>query len=332
MSGGVDSSAAALILKEQGYDVTGATMLLSGNENDARDSADVCRVIGIPHVVLDMRERFVDEVERPFCDSYIAGETPNPCIICNKRIKFGAFLDYATENGFDLIATGHYVKKDILDGVPVIRCASDKRKDQSYMLWQLSSQQIERSVFPLAELTKDEIRAICSDAGLSVASRKDSQDICFVPDGDYASFITKLTNYTSVEGNYIDENGKVLGKHKGNIHYTVGQRKGLGIALGEPAYVLAKNVADNTVTLGKNESLFKKILTAHSANITANTHLPGRFDVKIRYAHTASSATVRDLGNGRLEIEFDEPQRAPACGQAAVIYLGDGLVGGAFIE
>ena len=145
----------------------------------------------------------------------------------------------------------------IVDGVPVIRSASDKKKDQSYMLWQLSQEQIERSVFPLAELTKDEIRAICASASLSVASRKDSQDICFVPDGDYASFITKLTNYISVEGNYIDESGKILGTHKGNIHYTVGQRKGLGIALGEPAYVLGKNVSDNTVTLGKNESLFK---------------------------------------------------------------------------
>ena len=200
------------------------------------------------------------------------------------------------------------------------------------MLWQLSQEQIERSVFPLAELTKDEIRAICASASLSVASRKDSQDICFVPDGDYASFITKLTNYISVEGNYIDESGKILGTHKGNIHYTVGQRKGLGIALGEPAYVLGKNVSDNTVTLGKNESLFKKSLTAHSANISAIASLPGRFDVKIRYAHTASAATVRDLGNGRLEIEFDEPQRAAARGQSAVIYLGDILVGGAFIE
>lgn len=332
MSGGVDSAAAALLLKRDGYDVTGVTMLLSGNEKDAEDAASTCRAIGIEHITLDLRKEFEELVERPFCESYLKGETPNPCIICNKRIKLGKLLDYALEKGYDAIATGHYARLDVIDGHTVLKRATDVKKDQSYMLWQLSEDQLAHAVFPLAELTKEEIRAITANAELPSFDRRDSQDICFVPDGDYVSFIKKLVGHEPLPGDFVDGDGKVLGKHSGNIRYTVGQRKGLGISLGEPAYVLSRDPMANTVTLGRDAELYMSEITLCDINLSPILSLPCRAEVKIRYAHTAAPATVEQLDGDRLKVTFDEPQRAPAAGQSAVIYRDDLLVGGGFIQ
>lgn len=333
MSGGVDSSAAALFLLEKGYDVTGLTLrLASEGEKDIADAADVCRKIGIPHIALDMRAEFERLVERPFCEAYISGETPNPCVICNKYIKFGLLLGYADENGFERIATGHYASIAEYNGHTLIRRADDKKKDQSYVLWQLPESTVKRAIFPLASMTKPEVRDVSADHGFENAYRSDSQDICFVPDGDYVAFIERLTGYRCESGNFIDREGNILGTHRGNIRYTVGQRKGLGISLGEPAYVLCRNASDNSVTLGRDEDLFRCEITLHDSRVSEAFPLLGRFDVKIRYAHRASPATVTDLGGGRLRVEFDEPQRAPAKGQSAVLYSGDLLCGGGFIE
>lgn len=332
MSGGVDSSVAAVILQNQGYAVGGATMLLSDNEPDAKDAKEVCDKLGIEHFTIDCREQFEKLIKKPFAESYLNGETPNPCVDCNKLIKFGLFLDFAKEHGYDLIATGHYVKRGEIGGVPVILCADDKRKDQSYVLWQLSQDQISHSVFPLSDIEKSEVRAIAEDRGLISAHKSDSQDICFVPDGDYAAFIRRETACECAPGDFRDADGNIIGKHSGIINYTVGQRKGLGLAFGEPRYVLSKCTETNTVTLGKNEELFKKKVYLRDINISAAFSLPARFDVKIRYAHLAQPATVSMLDNNEILIEFDEPQRAPAPGQSAVIYAGDVLVGGGIIK
>lgn len=333
MSGGVDSSAAALLLCDAGYDVTGVTLrLASDGECDVADAASVCRSIGIPHVALDMQKEFKSLVELPFCEAYLRGETPNPCITCNKYIKFGLLLNYADENGYELISTGHYVGKTEYRGHTLLRRADDEKKDQSYVLWQLPESTVKRALFPLCGLTKPEIRALTEARGLVTAKRSDSQDICFVPDGDYVAFIENLTGTHTPAGNYVDADGRVLGTHLGHVRYTVGQRKGLGIALGEPAFVTAKDPVANTVTLGKDAELFKREITVHSTRISEAFPLPWRFKVKLRYAHRAADAEVSDLGDGRLRIVFDEPQRAPAKGQSAVIYFDGMLCGGGFIE
>ncbi len=332
MSGGVDSAAAALLLSRKGYEVTGVTLLLSGNEKDAADAAASCEILGIKHLTLDLRDEFVELVERPFCEAYLAGQTPNPCVICNKRIKLGKLLDYADQNGYDAIATGHYVRRETIDGHTVLRRAADEKKDQSYMLWQLSEEQLSRAVFPLAELTKDEIRDLTRAASLPVFDRHDSQDICFVPDGDYVSFIKKLTGYETSVGDFIDRNGKVIGKHQGNVRYTVGQRKGLGVGFGEPMYVLSRDPKANTVTLGRDSELYRQEIVIRDINVFSITKLPARCDVKIRYAHKPCPALVERIDETHLKITFDEPQRAPARGQSAVLYLGDLLAGGGFIE
>ncbi len=332
MSGGVDSAAAALLLKREGYDVTGVTMLLSGNETDAEDARATCDRIGIEHITLDLKSEFVELVERPFCEAYLAGQTPNPCVICNKRIKLGRLLNYAEENGYDAVATGHYVRLAEIDGHTVLRRAADEKKDQSYMLWQLSEEQLSRAVFPLAELTKDEIRAIAADAALPRSDRPDSQDICFVPDGDYVSFIKALTGHTPAPGDFLDRDGKVIGRHQGNIRYTVGQRKGLGMGFGEPMYVISRDPDSNTVTLGRNDELFRSELIILDIRLSAVASFPAKYDVKIRYAHKPCPALVERIDETHLKLTFDEPQRAPAPGQSAVFYLGDLLAGGGIIE
>ena len=330
MSGGVDSTAAALILKNGGYDVTGVTLLLSGNEKDAKDAEKVAGMIGIPHVTLDLKKEFAELVKKPFVKAYIDGETPNPCVICNKRIKFGLLGEYADENGFDFIATGHYVGVTDFNGHKVLRKAGDGRKDQSYVLWQLSEDRISKLLFPLSDKSKDEIRKIAASAGLPNADRKDSQDICFIPDGDYAAFIEKTVGSTKKIGDFVDANGNIIGKHSGIINFTVGQRKGLGMGFGEPMYVLDKDVNTNTVTLGTNDELFKSEVTIRNANISEAFDLTETFTVKIRYSQKSTAAKI--YRNGEFyTIKFEEPVRAPAKGQSAVIYYGDLLVGGGFI-
>ena len=346
MSGGVDSSVCGLLLREAGYDCRGVMMRLFSPEDilsnapcaDKNAEADAARVavaLGFPFSVHDFSGEFRREVIEYFIRTYEAGGTPNPCVQCNKTMKFGKLIELALAQNCDKIATGHYARivKDA-NGRSLLICAADRPKDQTYVLWQLSQEQLSRTLLPLGELTKAEVRAIAEAHGLCNANRKDSQDICFIPDGDYAAFIEHVTHKKPVPGNFVDLDGRVLGKHQGAIRYTVGQRKGLGIALGAPAYVCSKDMKMNTVTLGKNEDLFRDTLTAHEINLIATDKLtaPIRAEAKIRYSAQPAPCTVEQTENDTLVVRFDTPQRAITGGQSLVLYDGDTVIGGGIIE
>lgn len=341
MSGGVDSSVAAYLLLQSEYDVTGATMTLyrshgeTGDTQDVLDARSVCAQMGIPHITYDMGEAFCRCVIQPFIDVYEAGGTPNPCVVCNRHIKFGALLDAALADGADGLATGHYarISKDG-SGRTLLLKAADEGKDQSYFLWQLSQAILSRVLFPLGEMAKAEIRAIAAELDLATAHKSDSQDICFVPNGDYAAFIESYTGRSPVAGEFVDEDGRVLGSHKGIIHYTVGQRKGLGIALGAPMFVVAKDATSRRVVLGSNERLFTKQVPLRDVNLIATDRLdaPVRAVVKLRNAHRGAPATVQITGDRQGLVIFDEPQRAAAPGQSAVFYDGNVVIGGGIIQ
>ncbi len=332
MSGGVDSSAAALILKEKGYSVTGLTLKLCelDKQQDLRDAKAVCRKLGLEHITLDLKADFKEKVIDRFVVQYKQGLTPNPCLECNKHIKFGKMLDAAIEMGFDKIATGHYARVEKQGDRYILKKAEDASKDQSYVLYSLTQHQLSRLELPLGNLTKAEIRKKAEESGLAIANRPDSQDICFVPDGDYAAFIEKTYGEVFEKGSYTDINGKPLGEHQGVIHYTVGQRKGLGIALGRPQFVIDKNAQTNTVILGDEEHLFKSEVRVTQVNFIPFDKLEGemRVKAKLRYRHTEADAVIYPLDNGDVKIIFSSPQRAPARGQAAVFYDGDIVVGG----
>lgn len=340
MSGGVDSAVTAALLSQK-YDVTGITLrLYDGNDPDlckkldreAQDAADVCRKLNINHTVLDFKDKFANSVIKYFIDEYIAGRTPNPCVCCNINIKFGAMLDYALDHGFDAIATGHYAKVEKCGDRYLLKKATDISKDQSYVLYGLTQHQLSKTVFPLGDYTKPQIREIASDMNLCVARKSDSQDICFVPDGDYAAFIKKITGLDFATGNYLDINGNVLGKHKGIINYTVGQRKGLGIALGKPAFVISKDAVSNNVILGDEQHLFYKNVEVENVNIIAADNLDGvKCKAKLRYRHTEQDCIIHQTGKNTVTLEFDTPQRAPSSGQSAVFYDGDTVLGGGII-
>lgn len=337
MSGGVDSSAAALYLINDGYDITGVTLCLHQTieeSQDARDAKAVADKLGFPHVTLDWNELFRKQVQERFVQGYLCGETPNPCIECNRYIKFGALWDWASARGFDFLATGHYarIERDENGETKLLR-ALDITKDQSYVLYSLSREQLNHALFPLGGKTKAEIRAKALEKGLISAKKPDSQDICFIPDGDYVSFLERFTGEKYPQGDYIDKNGNVLGKHQGMVCYTVGQRKGLGVAFGAPRYVLSKSAADNTVTLGLNEELFSDTLYMRDVNfLTEVPAEPFRAEVKARYRHGAQPATVYPDGeSGLVKVVFDEKQRAITPGQAAVMYDGDVVIGGGTI-
>ena len=346
MSGGVDSSVCGLLLRDAGYDCRGVMMRLFSPEdilssapcadkNAEADAARVAEALGFPFSVHDFSGEFRREVIDYFIRTYEEGGTPNPCVQCNKTMKFGGLAALATQKGCDMIATGHYARiiKDP-SGRSLLTCATDKSKDQTYVLWQLSQEQLSRTLLPLGELTKAEVREIAEANGLCNAHRKDSQDICFVPDGDYAAFIEHVTHKTPKPGNFVDLDGHVLGRHKGAIHYTIGQRKGLGIALGAPAYVCSKNMKKNTVTLGKNEDLFRDTLIAHEINLIATDKLtaPIRAEAKIRYSAQPAPCTVEQTDTDTLTVHFDTPQRAITGGQSLVLYDGDTVIGGGIIE
>ncbi len=339
MSGGVDSSAAALLLGQQGYDVIGVTLSLCNGlckpNNDIADAALICQRLGIEHYAPDLSDDFKSFVVNNFVDEYLNGRTPNPCIKCNRHIKFGAMLDYAKEKlCCDRIATGHYARISRQGDRFLLSKASDRLKDQTYMLYTLTQNQLAHSVFPLGEYTKEEIRQIAKDAELVTAERPDSQDICFVPDGDYAGFIQRYCDIKTEAGSFIDTDGNILGQHNGHIHYTVGQRKGLGIALGSPAFVLEKNAENNTVTLSTDhEKLFYKTVEVKDVNLIALDALTEQIcaSAKLRYRHTEQPAILHPIDRDRLIIEFDKPQRAPAPGQAAVFYDGETVIGGGII-
>lgn len=336
MSGGVDSSVAAKRLIDNGYTVAGVTLELCDGENERNinDARAVCERMGIEHFAVNLRNEFEKFVIADFISEYKKGNTPNPCIVCNKYIKFGAMLDIANEMGYQKIATGHYARvKKTDDGRYLLLTALDESKDQSYVLYNLTQKQLSQVLFPLGGLEKSEVRDIAETEGFINADRPDSQDICFVPDADYAGFISRTDEYTAPIGNYVDINGNVLGKHKGVINYTIGQRKGLGIALGKPAFVIDKNAQTNDVVLGDEEYLFKKEVILKDVNFIPFDSLNSemRVTAKLRYRHKAAAATIVPLENKQVKIVFDEPQRAPSAGQAAVFYNGEIVIGGGTI-
>lgn len=340
MSGGVDSSVAAVILAEQGLAVSGVTLLLcdkGGTElTDVADAKAVCDRLSVPHYVFDFMDKFKKEVIDRFVNQYKSGLTPNPCIECNKYIKFNQMLDEAEKLGQDFIATGHYARRefDSASGRYLLKRAADINKDQSYVLYDLTQSQLEKVLFPLGDLTKPQVREIAQKYGFVSANRPDSQDICFIPDGDYAKFIEKYTDEKQVKGNYLDVNGKILGQHQGAIKYTLGQRKGLGIALGKPQFVISKSMENNTVTLGDEELLFKKNAIITDCNFVTFDKLESsmRITAKARYRQKDSAATIHPLSETEVLLEFDSPQRAMTPGQSAVFYDGDVVIGGGKIK
>lgn len=342
MSGGVDSSAAALLLRRQGYDCDGAMLKLIPNSDsrccsadDAEDARAVAYRLGMKFYVFNEVDAFRREVMDRFVSEYCAGRTPNPCIDCNRCLKFGALLDRAVTLGYDYIATGHYarVRYDEAAGRYRLLRGADRRKDQSYVLYQLTQYQLGHLLLPVGDYDKPAIRENAREAGLANADKSDSQDICFVPDGDYVSFL--LSQGVTLEpGDFVDEAGHVLGRHRGLPCYTIGQGKGLGIAVGKHVYVLAKNETGNTVVLGDNDKLFRRTLTACRVNWVAGETpaVPFRCTAKTRYSQVEAPALAEPLPEGRLRLTFDEPQRAITAGQAAVLYDGDEVLGGGTIE
>ncbi len=339
MSGGVDSAISAHLLKSRGYDVTAVNCCFYKNENGDKSAVEDARAVserlGIAFTVKDMTSSFREKVIESFIDTYIKGGTPNPCIVCNRLLKFGAMLDEALKEGFDCIATGHYarIEKDEATGRYLLKKGLDTYKDQSYVLYCLTQHQLSHTIFPLGEMTKAEVRTEAERLGLVNAKRGDSQDICFIPDGDYAAFIEGYTRRSFPHGDFVTADGRVLGTHKGIIRYTVGQRKGLGLALPAPMYVKEKDTVNNRVILTDNESLFSRELFADNINLITCDRLdtPIRVKAKIRYAHREQWATVTQEGEDRLHVVFDEPQRAVAKGQSVVLYDGDTVVGGGTI-
>ena len=344
MSGGVDSSAAAVLLRQQGYSCDGAMLRLYNGEvegtccsaDDAADARSVAYGLGMKFYVFNETERFARDVMDRFVAEYCAGHTPNPCIDCNRCLKFGALLERALLLGYDYLATGHdaRVKLDEASGKYRLLRGRDRSKDQSYVLYQLGQHQLAHLLLPVGEYDKSSIRRSARQAGLINADKSDSQDICFVPDGDYTRFLQEYGGVKMIPGDFVDRAGHVLGRHKGLPCYTTGQRKGLGVSAGKHVYVLRKNAQDNTILLGDNEELFTSVLTADRVNwISGETPAsPLHVTAKTRYSQTEAAATVHPLPDGRIRVEFDVPQRAITAGQAVVLYDGEQVLGGGTIE
>ena len=346
MSGGVDSSVAAFLMKEQGCECIGATMQLFHNEDigvkrtktccsleDVEDARSVAFHLGIPYYVFNFSDDFKGQVIDRFIAAYERGATPNPCIDCNRYLKFERLYERARILGCDAIVTGHYARIEQENGRWLLKKSLDESKDQSYVLYSLTQEQLAHTRLPLGAMHKSETRRIAEEQGFYNADKPDSQDICFVPDGDYAGFIARFTGHDCSAGDFVDEEGHVLGRHKGIVHYTVGQRKGLGIAADAPLYVKQIDAASNRVVLSGNESLFSRELTANDFNWIAYDVPPRelRASARVRYHQREQAATVTVLGDGRVHLVFDEPQRAITPGQAVVLYDGDTVLGGGTI-
>ena len=348
MSGGVDSSVAAALLLEQGYDVTGVTMKLRPDEymtesvsggccslDDISDARRVCYKLGIDHIVLNFTDIFSQRVIDYFVEEYKKGRTPNPCIACNTHVKFKALLDRALALGFDYIATGHYsiitydndIKRWLLK-------KSQSSKDQSYVLYSMTQDQLSHTLMPLASMDKSQAREIARSYDLPVASKPDSQEICFVENKDYAGFIERYTNQKFACGDFVDINGNVLGRHKGIARYTIGQRKGLGVAFGRPMYVVGINAKDNTVILAEEGKQYSNVLIAENLNFIPFDFPSGPLNVKakIRYQSKPSNARLVPISSSMVRLEFEEMQRSITPGQAVVFYDGDIVVGGGTIS
>ena len=344
MSGGVDSSVAAWLMARQGYFCVGATMRMcdaslpdmANAPDPAGDAQAVADRMGIPFYAFDTTKDFRRQVIDPFVSVYEQGGTPNPCIRCNHTMKFGLLLEKALEMGCSHIVTGHYAKirQDAQTGRYLLYKAEDAAKDQSYFLAGLTQHQLSHTLFPLGELTKAEVRAIAEKQGFINARKRDSQDICFIPGGDYAAFMREYTGKNYPSGEFLDQSGKVVGTHSGAYAYTLGQRKGLGLAMGAPVYVCGKDMTANTVTVGPNEALFSDTLIAENWNWLPFPALtePLRVTAKARYRHTPCPATVYPTEDGHAKVVFDEPQRAITPGQAVVLYEGDMVIGAGTIS
>lgn len=335
MSGGVDSSVAAYLTAQKGLACLGGMLLLHG-EADTQDAQAVAERLRMPFYTFDCREDFKALVMADLVASYEAGLTPNPCIRCNRYMKFEKLLEKAQELGCEYVVSGHYsrIRRDDATGRYLLYKAADKSKDQSYVLYSLTQQQLSHLLLPLGEMSKDEVRAIAESQGFTNAHKKDSQDICFIPDGDYAAFMERFTGKNYPGGEYLDLAGKVVGRHQGAVRYTIGQRKGLNLAMGRPVYVCSKDMSANTVTVGDDKDLYRTGLIAGDANFLPFEELTEPIQVlaKARYRMVEQPATVTPLPDGKIQVDFQESQRALTPGQAVVFYDGDLVVGGATIE
>ena len=348
MSGGVDSSMAAYFMLQQGYRCMGTTMRLYRNEDigrsafhtccsqrDIDDASDVAFQLDLPYEVLDFTLDFKEQIIDKFVRIYESGGTPNPCIDCNRYMKFDKLLDFARSKGLSYVVTGHYarIEQDAQTGRWLLKKAVDLTKDQSYVLYTLTQEQLAQTLLPLGDKTKAEIRVIADQLDFCNAEKPDSQDICFVPDGDYVKFMEQYTGKHYPDGDFLDLSGKPVGRHRGAVRYTRGQRKGLGLAMGSPVYVCDKDMAKNTVSVGPESALFSHTLIAEDFNWISIPSLtaPMRVKAKARYRQPEQPATVYPTEDGKVRVEFDEPQRAMTIGQAAVLYDGDVVVGGGTI-
>lgn len=349
MSGGVDSSVAACLLKEQGYDVIGVTMQIWQEEGDVQtqenggccglsaveDARRVAWSLGIPYYVMNFRKEFKESVMDYFVDEYLCGRTPNPCIACNRYVKWEALLARSMEIGADYIATGHYARvMQLPNGRYTIQNSVTAAKDQTYALYNLTQEQLKRTLMPVGAYTKEEIRQIAEEHGLDVAKKKDSMEICFIPDNDYAGFIERTAEHVPGPGNFVDKEGNILGRHKGITHYTVGQRKGLNLAMGHPVFVTEIRPETGEVVIGEGEDVFSDHLICSNVNWMAVDGLHGkehRVMAKIRYSHKGAPCVIRELEDGTVECQFDTPQRAITPGQAVVFYEEDYVFGGGTI-
>lgn len=329
MSGGVDSSVAALLMKNEGYDCVGATMQLY-IEGDCSDAKAVAEKLHMPFYIFPLKEQFKTLVIDKFIEFYEQGKTPNPCIECNRTLKFGAMMEKMRELDADFVVTGHYARVVCENGEYKLKKAVDESKDQSYFLYMLTQEQLKHIKFPLGEYSKPEIRQIAEENNLITARKKDSQDICFVPDGDYVGFIKGYNGKEYPKGQFIHKTGFSFGEHKGIVNYTIGQRKGLGIAYKNPLYVMNIDPETNNVILGDNEDLFTDTVVAKNVNIISGKAIaePVRVLARVRYRHKEQPATAWQDEHGNLHVKFDEPQRAITKGQSLVIFDGDTVLGG----
>ncbi len=349
MSGGVDSSVAAYLLKEQGYDVIGITMQIWQDESreEKEDSNGCCglsavddarrvsNMLEIPYYVMNFKDDFKRDVIDYFVEEYQKGRTPNPCIACNRYVKWESLLTKSLQIGAEYIATGHYARivQHPQTSRYVLKKSATAHKDQTYALYNLTQDQLQHTLMPVGDYTKEEIREIAQKIGLTVAQKPDSQEICFIPDNDYGKFIQEMTHQKIKQGHFVDTKGNILGTHKGIVYYTVGQRKGLGIALGKPMFVVEIRPQTDEVVLGTNDEVFQSVLYAGDLNFMMIDGLQGemRVEGKIRYSHRAAPCTISIIKEGFIECRFDEPQRAITPGQAVVFYDGDYVVGGGTI-
>ncbi len=348
MSGGVDSSTAAWLLKNQGYEVIGATMCFGTSDksetgsnrccgfSDMEDARRVALQLGIPFYVFSFKEAFEREIIQYFCDAYQEGRTPNPCILCNEKLKFGVFLKRAMELGAEYVATGHYARLEFDERSHrfLLKRGRDRKKDQSYVLFSLSQEQLQHLLFPLGEYQKEEVRRVALEVGLRVHDKPESQEICFISDNSYHSFLLERLKERIQEGPIIDLEGNALGKHKGIPFYTIGQRRGLRLAKGKPLYVIGIDYPKNALLVGEEKDVYRKDFLVHSPNWirSEKVDFPISCEVKIRYNHPGAEAMLHSMEENQIEVHFKTPQKAITPGQAAVFYDGDFVLGGGWIK